>query len=270
MPHLFAISDIHVRYAENRELLKSLPHHENDWLIVAGDVGETEDHLKFAWETLCQRFAKVLWVPGNHELWSAPSSSHRGVAKYQQMVDVCRTFGVLTPEDPFATITVGSQSFVLAPLFVLYDYSFRPADVPFENALAWALESGILCADEKLLDPSPFPSRQAWCQARLEYSAQRLSAIPKDQRIILINHFPLRYDLVTLPKIPRFSLWCGTQKTENWHLAYNVAAVVTGHLHVPATHFRDGVRFEEVSLGYPAQWAWRLDPSRILRQILPY
>jgi hypothetical protein len=51
---------------------------------------------------------------------------------------------------------------------------------------------------------------------------------------------------------------------------FRAEVVVTGHLHVPGTLWRDGVRFEEVSLGYPAQWQWRgAGPGQLLRQILP-
>ena len=42
----------------------------------------------------------------------------------------------------------------------------------------------------------------------------------------------------------------------------------TGHLHIPRTSWHDGVRFEEVSLGYPRErrrWsAWRTEPREIL------
>ncbi|HEV3073990.1 MAG TPA: metallophosphoesterase, partial [Thermoanaerobaculia bacterium] len=38
---LYAIADLHRRYPETREALAALPPHPVDWLIVAGDVGET-------------------------------------------------------------------------------------------------------------------------------------------------------------------------------------------------------------------------------------
>ena len=92
----------------------------------------------------------------------------------------------------------------------------------------------------------------------------------RDRPLVLINHFPLRQDLAVLPRIPRFSIWCGTRRTEDWHLRFRADVVIYGHLHIRATHFRDGVRFEEVSLGYPQNY----DPHRgiepYLRQILPH
>ena len=83
--------------------------------------------------------------------------------------------------------------------------------------------------------------------------------MPIEHPLVLINHFPLRQDLVRLSTIPRFSLWCGTRYTENWHTRFRAAVVISGHLHRPATDWRDGVRFEEVSLGYPREWGvhWR-------------
>ena len=158
---------------------------------------------------------------------------------------------------------------MLAPLFLLYDYSFRPDDVTEQGALQWAMDANVLCTDEALLHPDPYPSRSAWCAARVEHTRARLEAIPPEFATVLINHFPLRYEHVRLPRIPRFSLWCGTKKTEDWHTRFRAEVVVTGHLHMPATLWRDGVRFEEVSLGYPKQWEWRGDITHCLRQILP-
>ena len=45
---------------------------------------------------------QLVWVPGNHELWTVPrATGRRGVARYEELVALCRRRGVLTPEDPF-------------------------------------------------------------------------------------------------------------------------------------------------------------------------
>ncbi len=279
---LWAISDLHLANRVNREALVELPPRPGDWLILAGDVGETELHLRFALEALVPRFAQLLWVPGNHDLWTMTDdpSPLRGEAKYRRLVKVCREYGVLTPEDPYPHWPGGvtteddeperGPGFVVAPLFLLYDYSFRPDEVPDEGALAWAADSGVVCSDEYLLHPPPHASRQAWCQARVLSTIPRLERVAAaGHRLILINHWPLRQDLVTLPRIPRFSIWCGTRATEDWHRRFNAAVVVYGHLHIKVTHFRDGVRFEEVSLGYPRDWDQSRGVGFYLRQILP-
>ncbi len=267
---LYAISDLHLAYEANRQALTAMPPHPDDWLIVAGDVGENEAHLKFALHILTQRFARVLWAPGNHDLWTMPNKANdlRGEAKYQRFVAICRTYNVLTPEDPYVAWPGAGPSYWLAPLFLLYDYSFRPDHVSAEEALAWAAQEDILCADEALLHPDPYPTRAAWCAARCDVTEQRLHALD-GVPLILINHFPLRQDLAILPRIPRFSLWCGTRRTTDWHLRFAAQVVIYGHLHIPATHWRDGVRFEEVSFGYPQQRLAGRPIESYLRKILP-
>ncbi|HEY8020349.1 MAG TPA: metallophosphoesterase [Thermoanaerobaculia bacterium] len=268
---LYAISDLHLRYEVTRRALQSLRPHPGDWLILAGDVGETEQHLRFALAILERRFAQLLWVPGNHDLWTLPPhpGEPRGVEKYERQVAICREFGVLTPEDPYPEWTGEGPRAILAPLFLLYDYSFRPDEIPVEEAVEWAAEENLLCSDEVLLHPDPFPTRQAWCAARIAAAEPRLAAAAKRAPLVLINHFPLRHDLAVLPRIPRFSIWCGTRATEDWHRRYRALAVVYGHLHIRRTTHRDGVRFEEVSLGYPKDWDESRGIEPYLREILP-
>lgn len=263
---LWAISDLHVGYEENRRAVEQLSASPDDWLIVAGDTGETPSHLDFVLKTLRPRFAQIIWTVGNHDLWTpaALPAPRRGEAHYERLVKLCRTYGVLTPEDPFAVWPGPGPRTAIVPTFVLYDYSFRPDTVAEEDAVAWAAAAGVRCADEDLLSPFPHASRQAWCAARLEFTRQRLAAIPPDTRLVLVNHWPLRYEHAVPPRIPRFSIWCGTRATEDWHQHYPVDVVVHGHLHMRRSSTRDGVRFEEVSLGYPKQW----DPRRPLRDYL--
>ena len=272
---LYAISDLHLANKQNRAALAEMAAYPEDWLIVAGDVGETEDQLRFALGVLVPRFAQVLWVPGNHDLWTLADdpSRLRGEAKYRRLVSLCRETGVLTPEDPYPRwpgTPPGEPWIRIAPLFLLYDYSFRPAEVAAEDAVAWAEETNVVCSDEYLLHPPPHPSRQAWCEARVEQTEKRLvQAAASGDRLVLVNHWPLRQDVVNLLRIPRFSIWCGTKATEDWHRRFNAIAVIYGHLHIKATHFRDGVRFEEVSLGYPRDWDRHRGVGFYLRQILP-
>lgn len=271
---LLAVSDLHLGHEANRLALAGVSDHRDDWLIVAGDVGETFAHMELAWRTLTPRFAKIFWTAGNHELWTssedrgAGSERSRGAARYDQLVALCREFGVITPEDPFETWP-GDGRTVIAPVFTLYDYSFRPDDIAAEDAVKWARESGVLCSDERLLSPEPFDSRGAWCRARVEITRARLDAIPADRPTVLASHFPLRYDLARPPRIPRFSIWCGTRLTEDWGTRYRASVLVSGHLHLRSTLTRDGIRCEEVSLGYPREWNRERSFDSFLREILP-
>ncbi|MEW6319721.1 MAG: metallophosphoesterase [Acidobacteriota bacterium] len=268
--NLWATSDLHVGYAENRRAVAELPDHGDDWLIIAGDTGETPAHLDYVLRMLAPKFARIVWAPGNHDLWTPRTlpSDQRGEAHYERLVAICRRYGVLTPEDPFAVWPGNGGATAIVPTLVLYDYSFRPDHVPEEGAVAWAAEAGVRCADEELLAPDPYPSRQAWCAARVQATRARLDALPPDARLVLVNHFPLRAADAVLPRIPRFAIWCGTRATEDWHRRYPVDVVVHGHLHLRSTRHTDGVRFEEVSLGYPRQWNQARGLQGYLRKVL--
>ena len=52
-------------------------------------------------------------------------------------------------------------------------------------------------------------------------------------------------------------------------MRYRADVVVTGHLHMRATDWRDGTRFEEVSLGYPRHWTASKGANSYLREVLP-
>jgi 3',5'-cyclic AMP phosphodiesterase CpdA len=267
---LLATSDLHLAFRANREALAALPPHRQDWLIVAGDVGEHPDHLRLALEILTERFARVIWTAGNHDLWSGGErqSGSAGQARYDELVALCRAFGVLTPEDDYIRWPVEPDT-VIVPMFLLFDYSFRPSHVSSADTLRWARDAGVVSADERRLSPTPWPSLPAWCEARCTLTQRRLEALPDDTRTVLVNHWPLRYDLARPPRVPRFSPWCGTTRTEDWGRRYRARAVVSGHLHLRTTLWRHGVRYEEVSLGYPRDWRQERGLTYYLREILP-
>lgn len=273
--HLLAISDLHVVHPENRKIVEELrPRSDQDWLIVAGDVGEISTDIVWALETLSQNFATVIWAPGNHELWTPREDplQLRGVARYEYLVETCRSLGVLTPEDPYPTWEGPGGPVTIVPLFLLYDYTFRPdPGHTRDQALETAYEHGVVCTDEFLLHPDPYPSRDAWCAARLAKTEARLAALPPDVPLVLVNHFPLVREPTRILHYPDFALWCGTERTADWTSRFRVEAVVYGHLHIPRTIWHEGIRHEEVSVGYPREWR-RPRHKRTVppRCILPY
>lgn len=270
---LWGISDLHVAFAENRKIVEGLrPESDTDWLIVAGDVGELTDGIEWALTLLSSRYARVVWAPGNHDLWTPAEDpvQLRGEARYRHLVEMCRSLGVLTPEDPYPVWEGAGGPAVVAPLFVLYDYTFRTDTAANkEESLAQAYKSGIVCSDEFLLHPDPYPSRDAWCRARLKESERRLRDCDPALPLVLVNHFPLVRQPTRILHYPEFAQWCGTERTADWHRRFTVSAVVYGHLHIPRTAWYDGVRFEEVSVGYPREWNRPGHPRTVPRQILP-
>jgi 3',5'-cyclic AMP phosphodiesterase CpdA len=270
---LFAVSDLHLGYQANRAIVDGIkPESPGDWLLIAGDVSERVSDLEWLLRLLTSRFARVVWVPGNHDLWTHTSDpvALRGEERYLHLVDVCRRAGALTPEDPYEIFAGPAGPALIAPLFLLYDYTFlTPGTHSAAESLAYAYDTGIVCADEVLLHPDPYPTRADWCKARVAATEQRLSACDPSVPLIMVNHYPLIREPTRVLRYPEFAQWCGTEATADWHLRFHTAAVVYGHLHIPRTTWHDGVRFEEVSLGYPREWQARATRHPIPREVLP-
>ncbi|KAL9059246.1 MAG: hypothetical protein Q9162_001283 [Coniocarpon cinnabarinum] len=278
MPKLFAIADIHLGHPLNREEWSKLGYQPEDSLILAGDCGESEDHLRLAFSLAADNFYRVYWVPGNHELYTMPANKAgpRGEAKYQFCVKIAREYGVRTPEDEWELWEGDGGPAVIALCFTLYDYSFRPMDVRREDVIDWAKEENVEATDEHVLHYEPHESRDAWCESlvqkfenKFEEAKQKWPDVPT----VIVNHWPLKEELITIPLVPRFTPWCGTTKTEEWHKKWNAVVVATGHLHVRRTDWIEGTRFEECSLGYPRQWRLAREAGKgvddMLREILP-
>ncbi len=270
---LLAIGDLHVEHPENRELVEGIePQTAADWLIVCGDVADRPEDVEWTLGALRERFASVIWVPGNHELLSQDDdpSELRGERRYRHLVEICRRLGVLTPEDPYPIWDGPGGPARVVPLFLLYDYSFgaNVGTTP-EEALRRAYDAGVVCVDEFLLHPDPYPSRAAWCEARVRATERRLAEVEPVLPAVLVNHFPLIVEPTRVLRHPEFAQWCGTVRTADWHRRFRAMAVVYGHLHIPRTTWHDGVRFEEVSLGYPRERRGWGGGARAPRRILP-
>jgi 3',5'-cyclic AMP phosphodiesterase CpdA len=271
-PTLWAVSDLHTGHVGNKPVTESLyPSTPDDWLIVCGDVAERTDEIRWALDLLRRRFAKVIWVPGNHELWTTNKDPMQvfGRDRYDYLVNICDELGVVSPEHPFPVWTERGGPATIVPLFLLYDYSFLPRGATTKaEGLAIARDRNVVCTDEFLLSPQPYPTREAWCHERVAATRKRLDDLDWMTPTVLVNHFPMVRQPCDALFLPEFSLWCGTTETADWHTRYNAVCSVYGHLHIPRTTWYDDVRFEEVSVGYPREWR-RRKPYSWLRQVLP-
>ena len=271
-PALRAVSDLHVGHRGNADVVDQIhPAHPGDWLIVAGDVAERIGHVVDALGRLADRFERVIWVPGNHELWiGRQDEGITSPTKYDRLVEACRAIGVDTPEDEYPLWTGPGGPAWVVPMFLLYDYSWRPvAGQTRAAALAGARERRVVASDEFLIDTAPYGDAAAWCGERLVATTTRLARLDPAHPTVLVNHWPLLRDPTRVLRHPDFALWCGTEQTADWHRRYRAAACVYGHLHLPRSTVHDGVCFEEVSLGYPREWTGRGRPDPLTRQILP-
>ena len=272
-PRLLAVSDLHVGFPENRKIVADMyPESASDWLLVAGDVGELMADIEWALGTLSQRFATVVWVPGNHDLWTHQREPVplRGQERYLRLVESCRRLGVITPEDPCpvwdgAGGPVRDRAAVPALRLLLparrrHDQGRGPGP---------GLPGGRGVHRREIPAPRPVSEPGGVVPGPGGATERRLAELDPGMPNVLVNHFPLVREPTRVLRYPVFAQWCGTIRTAHWHVRFNAAAVVYGHLHIPRTTWYDGVRFEEVSLGYPREWRRRDRPPSLPRQVLP-
>lgn len=65
-----------------------VPESPRDWPIVASDMAEIFADVERTPSLLRQRWAKVIWPPGNHELWTRPQDAVQ--ARHAALVRMCR------------------------------------------------------------------------------------------------------------------------------------------------------------------------------------
>nr|WP_306673936.1 metallophosphoesterase [Tahibacter caeni] len=122
------MSDIHVDYADNAAWVAGLSRsdYRDDVLILAGDVAGTLGRLQDCLEAFAARFLRVLFVPGNHDLWVIREAVRMdSLEKFDRVVAVATASGASL--QPF---TAGPLAIV--PLHGWYDYSFGEPDAQLQ------------------------------------------------------------------------------------------------------------------------------------------
>lgn len=119
MARVFAISDLHVDFADNMQQMMSLSDHEytDDVLLVAGDVSDRLSRLSQLLGSMKRKFHQVAFVPGNHELWLRDDDSDNSLEKFSRLLALCEQLGVHT--EPFK---VGHKNLAVwvVPLYSWY------------------------------------------------------------------------------------------------------------------------------------------------------
>ena len=121
---IFALSDIHIDYDENRKWLHQLSQRDylDDVLILAGDISDIVTLLMEGLEVLQKRFLEVLYVPGNHDLWTHRNGGGNSLEHFLLIQKIAGDYGIRMKPAHFGPVSI-------VPLLGWYDYSFgRPSD----------------------------------------------------------------------------------------------------------------------------------------------
>jgi len=225
---IYAVSDLHADFRENRRLLERIPagEHRGDALIVAGDVADALPLVTDVLGGLRERFAELFFVPGNHELW-VRGEPRDSVEKFHAVLAACAGVGVRT-----APARVGGAWVV--PLFSWYDAAFDVAGEADHASLeAWS--DRYFCR----WPPGPPPA-----ELFLGMNARHLRRY--DAPVVSFSHFVPRTELVPSVRWLRFKglpLVAGSVGIDAQVRRVGAAVHVYGHTHIPDDRVLDGVRY---------------------------
>lgn len=245
---LFALSDLHVDFAANLDLVRTLSTEtRQDALIVAGDSSHRLDRSEEALSALVERFAQVFFVPGNHDLWvndGTDETAHAtSLQRMEELERLCYKLGVLTEA------AVAGDTWVV-PLHGWYEPAFaqsRHADAPTDRiSRRWADHQRCRWPAD-LADDAEITR---YMIARNEGQPEA----PAGRRVVTFSHFLPRPEL--LPRVAnlRFKelpLVSGTTKLDEQLRAMGASTHVFGHTHIPWDETIDGVRYLQNPLSYP-------------------
>lgn len=247
---VFALSDVHVDYGANAQWIADLSREafRDDILILAGDVSDDIRLLGQCLSSLAGRFRKLLFVPGNHDLWVARHDPGlTSLDKFDRVLRVAAECGAETAphvEDGLAIV----------PLFSWYDYSFG---VPGE-ALRGAWADYFACR---------WPDGMGATEVTAHFLARNppRPLVAADATIITFSHFLPRGDLLPVRVLPNgvdLHPVLGTCRLDAQLRAIGAAIHAYGHSHVDRRLEIGGITYVNSALGYPRETGYA---SRTLR-----
>jgi predicted phosphodiesterase len=238
---VFALSDIHVDYEVNAQWIAnvSTADYRDDVLILAGDVTHVLRLLAWCLSIVVARFKKVLFVPGNHDLWVVREGLKKtSLQKLQEVSAVVESSGA-----SMQSFREGSVSII--PLFGWYDYSFGEPSA--ELKAMWMDYSACRW-------PSGFREKDIAAHFAALNNHKPVSAI--GEKVITFSHFLPRIDLMPefIPAAKRLLYpVLGTTRLERQLRLLNPSIHIYGHSHVNRNVKIDGVTYINNAFGYPSE-----------------
>jgi predicted phosphodiesterase len=235
---VFALSDIHIDYSANAMWIANLSvaEYQDDVLILAGDVTDIQKLFGWCLNMLTKRFKKVLFVPGNHELWVMREDREKN--SLQKFDDVCAVV-----ESTGASMQAFHERGVsIVPLLGWYDYSFGE---PSQELRAMWMDY------HSCRWPAGFAERDIAAHfAAFNHEQSRIAS----GKVITFSHFLPRIDLMPeyIPGAQRVLYpVLGSVQLESQLRRLNPAIHVYGHSHVNRQVKIDGVLYINNAFGYP-------------------
>ena len=234
---IFALSDLHVDFEENWAWVQALSpvDYQRDVLIVAGDITHQIERALQTFHVLRKRFLRVLFVPGNHDLWVR---GERGdsLKKMDTLRSACEECGIdITPAEVHGVR--------LVPLFSWYCSQFDPRCQDYKVPVAWGDYRYCKWPEEvKEIDRY--------------FSSLNGEPSTSEGLTVTFSHFLPRWELlpdVTYLRFKALPLVAGSHIIEDQLREWGARIHVFGHSHIPWDEELDGVRYVQQPLAYPKE-----------------
>lgn len=245
---VFALSDVHIDYEENRHWLVQLSDfdYQLDLLILAGDLTDRLDILQQSFAVLSKKFKAVHFVPGNHDLWCRKDQVTDSIHKFNIVMDMAEGSGLHTHYAHYDDGAGGGVTIV--PFLSWYDYSFGLPDEQLK--MMWMDLRHCVWPDDMNLDQVTefFHQRNYY---------QRVAITPPHgHTVISFSHFLPRIDLMP-PFIPQRFRYIypvlGSVKLEQQIRILAPDIHVYGHSHLNRVITIDGIKYINNAYGYPSE-----------------
>ncbi len=234
---VYTVSDIHIDYKKNRLWLHKLSKNEfiDDILILAGDISGNIRLIIETFEALKKRFAEVLYIPGNHDLWVQKDSGTNSLGNFSLIKKIAQDYNVRMEPAHFGPLSI-------VPMFGWYDYSFgEPSD---QLLRSWTDFSACKWPDDYEEDKitNYFTS----------INEEFLSI--KNEFVISFSHFMPRIDLMPFYIPPDRQLLypvLGSIKIEQQIRKLVPDIHIYGHSHLNMDTTKEEVKYINNAFGYP-------------------
>ena len=237
---VFALSDIHIDYSANAKWIENLSvaEYKDDVLILAGDVTDIQKLLDWGLNIFTKRFKKVLFVPGNHDLWVIREDCEKN--SLQKFDDVC----AVVKSTGASMQGFHEQGVSIIPLLGWYDYSFGEPSKELKSR--WM--DYCSCRWPNGLTDQDIAARFT------ALNDERTSVA--GNKVITYSHFLPRIDLMPefIPSVHRILYpVLGSVQLERQLRRLNPDIHVYGHSHVNRKVKIDGVLYVNNAFGYPSE-----------------
>lgn len=236
---IWTVSDLHIDYPDNAQFVEQIAvgPYLNDLLIIPGDITHDFSLLQHYLKHLSTCFHKVLFIPGNHDLWIHKRDFDHSIQKFEAIQSFCHSEGI--------TFAFQNEQIEIRPFYSWYDFSFGIPNPQIQRAwrdfkrCTWPFEF-------QEINPYFTDMNKPWLTERGTDDKIRIS----------YSHFLPFAELIPhdVPKLVRSLLpVMGSDTLGEQIMKYNPNLHIYGHSHLNRIVFVNGIRCLNNAYAYPKE-----------------